>query len=473
MRECPKEEPFNGDHHARNLPKGQVPGENQDVTFHNSLADDVSLFWVRPNTGVEMLAAMIAAGTSEEHHSHVGHIFRVRNEGGLLIQEVVVTKPERGEFRVTISPCGESEKALLPACPDEIINLRSKAGQPNPAEVTFKNDLNEDVNIYWMTDNGIESFRNAVEPNGASIHNSHIGHAFRVRTGSTGALVHVVTVNKPKMTVYLSPCAEGKDTKLVTDEQIAGIKKLIHPENRKCEPPEDSTLWSCIRPTSFQRARKDRWGFQPSDKMPGNVLYKTADDTYVAHIPKMPKITKGPGWLKMDMPDGLAEFLKNFWDREKVRSLVRHESIGGGYTNQEVVPMDKVDLDFFTPTRFEIVKKMRPILQWWTNRRLVHTATYGLRIYRRDSMLLTHVDRAETHLASAILQIDQKSDEGWPLEVLTPAGDPFEVFLRAGEMLLYEGGRIRHGRPNRFNGSEFVNVFTHFCPLDWQGPNKY
>ncbi|KAK3251858.1 hypothetical protein CYMTET_38820 [Cymbomonas tetramitiformis] len=430
MRECPKEEPFNGDHHARNLPKGQVPGENQDVTFHNSLADDVSLFWVRPNTGVEMLAAMIAAGTSEEHHSHVGHIFRARDEGGMLIQEVVVTKPDRGAFRATITPCGESEKASLPACPDEIINLRSKAGQPNPAEVTFKNDLAEDVNIYWMTDNGIESFRNAVEPNGESIHNSHIGHAFRVRTGSTGALVHVVTVNKAKMTVYLAPCAEGKDSKLVTDEQ-------------------------------------------PSDKMPGNVLYKTADDTYVAHIPKMPKISKGPGWLKMDMPDGLAEFLKNFWDKEKGRSLVRHESIGGGYTNQEVVPMDKVDLDFFTPTRFEIVKKMRPILQWWTNRRLVHTATYGLRIYRRDSMLLTHVDRAETHLASAILQIDQKSDEGWPLEVLTPAGDPFEVFLRAGEMLLYEGGRIRHGRPARYNGSEFVNVFTHFCPLDWQGPNKY
>ena len=41
----------------------------------------------------------------------------------------------------------------------------------------------------------------------------------------------------------------------------------------------------------------------------------------------------------------------------------------------------------------------------WCNMRLRHTSTYGVRIYRRDSMLIDHVDRMDTHLASAVLQV--------------------------------------------------------------------
>ena len=72
-------------------------------------------------------------------------------------------------------------------------------------------------------------------------------------------------------------------------------------------------------------------------------------------------------------------------------------------------------------------------------------------------------------------------------------------------MVLYEGAWLRHGRPMRFKvclaplsalrvlthtyflaayafwptssvhsdlqGDEFANIFTHFAPLDWRGPN--
>ena len=38
---------------------------------------------------------------------------------------------------------------------------------------------------------------------------------------------------------------------------------------------------------------------------------------------------------------------------------------------------------------------MREILQWWTGLELVHTSTFGVRVYRRGSMLIDHVDRME------------------------------------------------------------------------------
>jgi hypothetical protein len=51
------------------------------------------------------------------------------------------------------------------------------------------------------------------------------------------------------------------------------------------------------------------------------------------------------------------------------------------------------------------VKEMQQVLQWWTKMRLRHTSTFGVRVYRRDSMLINHVDRMDTHLASAVLQV--------------------------------------------------------------------
>merc|ERR1712046_97145 len=105
---------------------------------------------------------------------------------------------------------------------------------------------------------------------------------------------------------------------------------------------------------------------------------------------------------------------------------------------------------------------------------LKHTSTFGVRIYRRHAMLVNHVDRSDTHIASAVLQVHQECDEdgGWPLEVHSEDGEAYEVYLQPGEMVLYEGGRLRHGRPMRLKGVEFANVFSHFAPLDWYGPGK-
>ena len=33
-----------------------------------------------------------------------------------------------------------------------------------------------------------------------------------------------------------------------------------------------------------------------------------------------------------------------------------------------------------------------------------------------------------------------------------------------------QGAWLRHGRPMRFKGDEFANIFSHFKPLDWDGP---
>jgi hypothetical protein len=71
--------------------------------------------------------------------------------------------------------------------------------------------------------------------------------------------------------------------------------------------------------------------------------------------------------------------------------------------------------------------------------RLRHTSTFGLRIYKRGSMLINHLDIASSHLASAVIQVGQSVDTngGWPLEVMDPDGSGAlsEVYLQPGEMV--------------------------------------
>ena len=73
-----------------------------------------------------------------------------------------------------------------------------------------------------------------------------------------------------------------------------------------------------------------------------------------------------------------------------------------------------------------------------------------------------HRDRIETHVASVILNVDQQVSSDWPLHIEDHHYRAHRVTLAPGEMVLYEGARLAHGRPDPFDGERFANVFVHF-----------
>lgn len=221
---------------------------------------------------------------------------------------------------------------------------------------------------------------------------------------------------------------------------------------------------------------KSLYGFQ-SGEVSEHRVHTTYDAGYVGHIPKMPKIVPGgAGYMKMSMTQRLKDILLDWYQQKRLDGTLKiHEVIPGGYTNNDKVTMGKVNLDDFRDVQSAVAADMQQVLQWWTRKKLKHTSTFGARVYRRGSMLICHVDRQDTHLASAVLQLHQEVDEdgGWPLEVLLPEGRAAEVYLHPGEMVLYEGTWLRHGRPMRLKGEEFANIFSHFAPIDWKGQFPY
>eukprot|EP00854_Cymbomonas_tetramitiformis_P026454 gene26454-32455_t len=345
--------------------------------------------------------------------------------------------------------------------------MESSGSATERAVVLFVNNIPEDVDVFWVNVQGIELPQHVVRAESNLTVQSFVGHCFRLRV-SSGLLVGQLEATLPSQLSVVAPCKELDGAPLVDPDLANSYKSLIHSVAAPCEPAGHSTKYSCIRRGTFEHDDKWKYGYQKRDNQHPQSLYQTEAEI-PNYVPRIPKFSKGPGFLKMSMPPELARFLIQFWDTERARSIVPHEWMGSNATNEEAVKMFKVDLDHFPATRVRIVDFVRPMLEWWTERRLVHTATYGLRIYRRDSVLMRHVDKVETHIASAILQVAQEATEGWPLEIRTDQNEIIEIFLQPGEMLLYEGARVPHGRPMRFNGTNFVNVFTHFSPVGWHG----
>eukprot|EP00929_Paragymnodinium_shiwhaense_P007775 TRINITY_DN111685_c0_g1_i1.p1 TRINITY_DN111685_c0_g1~~TRINITY_DN111685_c0_g1_i1.p1 ORF type:complete len:405 (-),score=91.12 TRINITY_DN111685_c0_g1_i1:349-1563(-) len=363
------------------------------------------------------------------------------------------------------------------ACPKPQRNSRPGDGGTG---VTFTNESPEDLLIMWVDDSGQEIEVDQIGVDQTTFHNTQKGHVFRFYTtehGEKKLMPLEYQVEKDNEHIKIEGCAgmKKKDLAAGRSDEFA---TLVHDQSAACNPPGRSDLWSCVRHVTKEEraARKpEDFGFADKNEAGHRQAHDTKDQGYTAHRMQVPRLTKGRGILKMNFTDRLRDMLLDWYAASKKDgSMEVHEEIGGGYTNIKQHPFDKINLDKKPKIHAGIVSEMHSILQWWTQLPLLHTATFGVRIYRREAMLVNHVDRADTHLASAVMQIGQECDPngGWPLEVEDEDGELFEVYLQPGEMVLYEGAHLFHGRPMRFRGSEFGNVFTHYKPQKWYGPGR-
>ena len=58
-------------------------------------------------------------------------------------------------------------------------------------------------------------------------------------------------------------------------------------------------------------------------------------------------------------------------------------------------------------------------------------------------------------------------DKEWPLNIISNTGERLSIFLKPGEMLLYESARVPHGRQEMLEGEYYDNFFVHFYPLKY------
>jgi len=140
---------------------------------------------------------------------------------------------------------------------------------------------------------------------------------------------------------------------------------------------------------------------------------------------------------------------------------------------------DRKMIDIPPALRTELIEGVQPIHEEWAGGiPLTHTAFYGIRAYENGSTLAMHVDRANTHVISAVMHIARdygvETGGGWPIEIVDLDGNQQEVELQPGQMLLYESSKCYHGRPKAFNGKYYASAFMHFKPKHgWDFDNDH
>lgn len=190
-----------------------------------------------------------------------------------------------------------------------------------------------------------------------------------------------------------------------------------------------------------------------------------------SHLPKYTetgaKLTK--------MPDHLHKGMRSWLERHRTTSRpeTSRPAFGihcnTGHDNDDwVIPYtssSKEDQEVFAGVK----EWIRLQLAEWTGQEVNElTAIYGARQYHRGSICGMHTDNIQTHAFSAIYQLDQRGmEEPWALDYVTHDGKEGRVFLKEGEVNLYESATLLHGRRDPLKGDEFTNIFFHFRSPQW------
>ena len=163
------------------------------------------------------------------------------------------------------------------------------------------------------------------------------------------------------------------------------------------------------------------------------------------------------------MLEKIQEFYSNHQESQEIEIVPGDFISNSGHKKTKSSSL----VDLSTDLREEIHGALKLLMEQWCGKELLPTYVYGIRVYHRGAVLKCHQDRLETHIISAIINIDQQVDQDWPLVIDDNYYRRHQVILKPGEVIFYEGGRLTHGRPYPLEGESFANIFCHFKPADY------
>lgn len=236
-----------------------------------------------------------------------------------------------------------------------------------------------------------------------------------------------------------------------------------------------------------------RW--PPNISLPGKLAMRETEGWRAYHVQKEAGIMGIPDtpwrwerWLEQVQIRQLVNFTERGWAMGSL-SPDTHETVlkqfqanmrdgvvkdEGPVNNYIEGDRDMVPL----PYKHRVTWELQQLVGEWSGlgaEAIEPTSTYGIRVYYRGSTLETHVDRAETHILSAVYCVDAKYAEGeaeWPMETdpdLT--GARASVVVKPGEVFFYESAKLAHGRPSALQGEYSAHVFAHYRPKGWSYTN--
>ena len=186
----------------------------------------------------------------------------------------------------------------------------------------------------------------------------------------------------------------------------------------------------------------------------------------------VPNFTRS-GLYVTKMPQALFDKVNGFYHQNRQKITEEHVQGGfiyGGNSKAKKRRTSSSLVNLTEELRKEVHDALKPAMETWCGKTLEPTYVYGVREYHNGAILKMHRDRIDTHIISAIINVDQDTHVDWPLVIEDNYYRTHHVMKKPGDIIFYEGGRLQHGRPIMFEGLSFANIFCHFKPVDYIAP---
>ncbi|MEO0544158.1 MAG: hypothetical protein AAFY99_10110 [Pseudomonadota bacterium] len=172
----------------------------------------------------------------------------------------------------------------------------------------------------------------------------------------------------------------------------------------------------------------------------------------------------GLGFKKVKIDPALLQMLRT----HMANNVRRFESEPGGGFIQSENPRAYPSLIYTDGAlNSRLLQDLKGLHEDWCGMPLEIATCYGIRVYQPRSYLYVHVDHATTHVVSSTICVDSRVNSPWPLVVEDIDGTRHEVSAEPGEMIFFEGARLKHGRPYPLDGDYYANIFLHYTPVGW------
>lgn len=261
----------------------------------------------------------------------------------------------------------------------------------------------------------------------------------------------------------------------LNDVESGGVTEFTHLD-LSCRPKLGSALiWNSLNPdgstnsNTMHHAHKvekgykaiiTKWFRSRCAEIPAPNMYTKELNEFV------PNYTRD-GFATARLPEALFHKIRDFFEAKKNTQADEHVPGGFIYNESKLKKRSSTLVDLSDDLREQIHDVMKPLMESWSGKDLAPTYVYGIRVYHDQAILKSHRDRLETHIISAIINVDQEVNVDWPLVIDDNYYRRHHVLLKPGDMIFYEGARLTHGRPIAFDGNLFANIFCHFKPKDY------
>jgi len=200
------------------------------------------------------------------------------------------------------------------------------------------------------------------------------------------------------------------------------------------------------------------------------VPVKLAEKTF-SKKEDLPKLTE-LGFKVVKVPEKTFQLINEAYSL--LKHTVKDENWDGItnfiHDNQGNAPVEIFSMDAFTRIREIISEELQPLHEEFIGHKekLIPKWIYGIRSYKRGSILVPHTDTFTTHHISSIVIVDKEVDRDWPIDIQDHLGRWHKVYADVGEMILYESATNKHGRIEPFEGEYFRNFFLHYTLADYK-----